>query len=164
MSCFKGKGKKLAWQAYADATETLEHLANHPFQYLERTSSDSLWSCTTGQALSLQSTRSGGNSSVGEVDLWRGYLRRRTHFPSMFGEQCTKLTTCIVLKYCPLWLEEEVNTLEFMELKKCLCKGNYSNCNCCKPKSTVHVFVIVNTINGDWLTMFAAMIIMYLLY
>ena len=70
-SCFKGKGKKLAWQAYADATETLEHLANHPFQCLERTLNDSLWSCMTEQALSLQSTRSGGNSSVGEVDLWR---------------------------------------------------------------------------------------------
>ena len=68
-SSFKGKGKKLAWQAYADATETLEHLASHPFQCLERTSNDSLWSCMTEQALSLQSIRSGGNSSVGEVDL-----------------------------------------------------------------------------------------------
>ena len=66
---------------YADATETLEHLANHPFQCLERTSNDSLWSGMTKQALSLQSTRSGGNSSVGEVDLWRGYLRQTNTFP-----------------------------------------------------------------------------------
>ena len=34
------------------------------------------------------------------------------------------------------------------------------NCNCCKPNSPVHVFVIVNAINGDWLTMFAAMILL----
>ena len=46
-SSFKGKGKKLAWQAYVDATETLEHLANHPFQCLERTLNDSLWSGMT---------------------------------------------------------------------------------------------------------------------
>ena len=62
-----------------DATETLEHLANHPFQCLERTLNDSLWSGMTEQALSLQSTRSGGNSSVGEVDLWRIYTSDKKH-------------------------------------------------------------------------------------
>ena len=33
------------------------------------------------------------------------------------------------------------------------------NC-CCKPNSPVHLSV-ANAINGDWLTMFAAMIIIY---
>ena len=40
-------------------------------QCLERTSNALLWSGMTEKALSLQSTRSGGTSSVGEVDLWR---------------------------------------------------------------------------------------------
>ena len=37
-SSFKGKGKKSAWQvwqAYEEATETLEHLASQPFQQLD---------------------------------------------------------------------------------------------------------------------------------
>ena len=36
-SSFNGKGKKSAcqaWQAYEEATETLEHLASHPFEHL----------------------------------------------------------------------------------------------------------------------------------
>jgi len=36
-SAFRGKGKKLAWQAwqaYEDATETFQYLASHPFEYL----------------------------------------------------------------------------------------------------------------------------------
>ena len=79
----------------------------------------------------------------------------------MFGEQCTKLTTCTQV----LPLEQEVNTLEFMELKECLRKGNYSNCSCCKPNSPVHVFVIVNAINQgliqgggvDWVSSYPPM-------
>ena len=149
-SSFKGKGKKLAWQAYADATETLEHLANHPFQCLERTSNDSLWSGMTEQALSLQSTRSGGNSSVGEVDLWRGYLRQRTHFPSMFGEQCTKLTTCT--QVLPSLVGARSQHPRIHGTQKMFVQGKlYSNCICCKPNSPVHIFVIVNAINGDCL-------------
>ena len=116
----------------------------------------------TEQALSLQSTRSGGNSSVGEVDLWRGYLRQRTHFPSMFGEQCTKLITCT--QVLPSLVGARSQHPRIHGTPKCLCKGNYSNCNCCKPNSPVHVFVIVNAINGDWLTMFAAMIILCEVY
>ena len=65
------------------------------------------------------------------------------------------------------WNKKLIDSLEFMELKKCLCKGNCSNLTataCCKPSSPVHLFVIVNAINGDWLTMFAAMIILCEVY
>ena len=160
-SSFKGKGKKLAWQAWQaheEATETLQHLASQPFQHLDPESDHFkkierlivVLYDRTSPLTSVNETREDlfcrKSRSVERIPPTQNallqHIQRAVHQAGIWTT-CTHAQQVVPspqafgwtkesTSWTPVWITIPEVSKACSQLIKCSCKGNCSNCKCGK--------------------------------
>ena len=159
-SAFRGKGRKLAWQAwqaYEEVTETFQYLADHPFEHLNAESVHFrnierlivILYDKTSPLSSVNETRKElfchKNRSMDRIPPTQNALLQHTQraiYQAGIWTTCTQMQQVIPVpeefawtktsstSWQPVWMIISEVSKACSELIKCSCKGDCTNCKC----------------------------------